>query len=573
MPIASKADGHSLKATLDKRPQTLEEARAFLEHCAGADWNVLSLESKEASRCPAPPFTTSTLQQEAARKCHFSVNQTMNLAQRLYEEGHITYMRTDSTNLSSLALGTARKHIVENFGEAYSHTRQYRTHSAGAQEAHEAIRPTYIDRPDIEGTAQEKRLYELIWKRTVASQMEDARVLRTEGRIGSSRVEGNFVVNAERLLFDGFLKLYLEGRDDETEEEGQEQFLPDLKVGDALSAREMRAACKYAQPPLRYSEASLVKKLEELGIGRPSTYATIITTLTKARGYVVKGDKEGVNVNVVNLRADADGIREEKAVERIGGEKGKLIPQDIGMIVSDYLVGNFSDIMDYRFTAKVESDFDEISKGDKTWNCVIADFYSPFHQKVDSALSAKDHTRVERDLGVDENGRRILARFGQFGPYIQAGEGADRVCVSLAPGQLIESISLEEALKLFTLPRTVGQYQGQDIICRKGRFGPYFSWGEMNVSLPRGVRPESVSLEKCIELIQQAQNRPAKTVLLDFGSIQVLNGAYGPYIKSDGKNYRIPKGTDAATLTVAACQKIIDESTPSAGRKRRFSKK
>ena len=555
-----------VKATLGTRFQSLEEARKFLEDSIGARFTVGSVESKEVTRYPAPPFTTSTLQQEAARKLHFPVSLTMRLAQSLYERGLITYMRTDSTNLSSLALGTSKKFIIDNFGEEYSHPRQFRTHSKGAQEAHEAIRPTFIENTAIEGTAQEQKLYNLIWKRTVASQMADARVLSTAIKVDSDKREEKFSIQAAQVLFDGFLKLYMEGTDDENGPE-EETVLPPVSVGDVLDAKGITAECKFTQPPQRYSEATLVKKLEELGIGRPSTYAPTISTLTTGRGYIVKGDKEGQKFPVTNLALKNGTISESRKTEAVGAEKGKLLPQEIGMIVTDYLVKNFPDILDYDFTANVEKDFDQIADGDKVWNSVIGEFYSPFHHKVEDVLGDRQYSKVSREIGIDpSDGQMVVARFGQYGPYVQKGEGENRQFASLDKGQLIETITLEDALKLFRLPRRVGTFEDQDIIAMKGRYGPYIKHGDRIVSLPKGADPLKVSLDECVRIIAEDRKKvPLNAVLLEFADsgISVLNGRYGPYIKKDGTNYRIPKGTDASTLTEAACMAIINNSKPS----------
>ena len=555
-----------VNATLGTRFKTVEEARKFLEDCAGAEFRVGNIDKKAATRCPAAPFTTSTMQQEAARKLRFPVNTTMRVAQSLYEKGLITYMRTDSTNLSKLALGASRDFIVKNFGENYSKTRQYHTTSKGAQEAHEAIRPTYIGNTSIEGTPQEQKLYNLIWKRTIASQMADASLLNTNIRIVNDRREEKFAVQATQIVFDGFLKVYMESYDDQQDE--QEVILPALNVGDRMIPQSFSSSGKFTTPPPRYSEASLVKKLEELGIGRPATYGTIISTLTTGRGYIVKGDKEGEKIPVTCLSMKNGIITESMKAEPVGAEKGKLLPQEIGMIVTDYLVKNFGNIMDYDFTANVENDFDKVAKGQLRWNKLIAEFYAPFHKKVEDVLESREYgSRVSRELGKDpSDGQPIVAKFGQYGPYIQKGEGENRQFAHLAPGQLIESITLEEALRLFLLPRKVGSYNGIDIIATKGKFGPYLKYGDKNTSLPRGKDPLTVTLEECISLIDSIGNKAAaNTPLLEFkeSDIQVINGRYGPYIKHDGKNFKIPKGTDAATLTEERCKEIISSSEPS----------
>lgn len=563
-----------VKAVLDTRFKTLEEARAFLQDCIGATFTVSDVEKKEANRYPTAPFTTSTLQQEAARKLHFPVSMTMRVAQSLYERGLITYMRTDSTNLSALALGTAKKFITENFGPEYSKPRQFKTHSKGAQEAHEAIRPTFIENTEIEGTAQEQKLYNLIWKRTVASQMADAKVLNTTLRVSSDKRSERFNAQATQVLFDGFLKLYIEGTDNQDPEE-EEVMLPDLQVGTPMEEKGIKAECKFTAAPPRYSEATLVKKLEELGIGRPSTYAPTIATLTTGRGYIVKGDKEGRKVAVNELELKNGGISETSRTETVGAERGKLLPQEIGMIVTDYLEKYFTGIMDYDFTANVEKEFDQIASGNLVWNEVIGEFYSPFHKKVDEVLHDGNYSHVSKDLGTDEEGNKIIAKFGKFGPYIQKGEGEKAQYASLGRDQLIENITLDEALKMFQLPRTVGQYNGVDVIALKGRFGPFLKYGDKNFSLPRGKDPLKVTLEECSTIIDEGLNKSAaSSVMTEYpdSDIQVINGRYGPYIKHAGSNYRIPKGTDAATLTETACLEIINNSKPTEKVRRRFKK-
>ena len=570
-------DGVKVKGLLDTRFETLEQARAFLEESIGASYTVASVEKKDAVRFPAAPFTTSTLQQEAARKLRYPVSLTMRLAQGLYERGLITYMRTDSTNLSALALGTAKQFILDNFGPEYSHPRQYKTRSKGAQEAHEAIRPTFIANTDIEGTAQEKKLYELIWKRTVASQMAEAKVLGTSIKVASDKRPEQYGIQATEVLFDGFLKLYMEGSDDEVQEDNT--ILPPMQVGNPIQMRSVAAECKFSQAPARYSEATLVKKLEELGIGRPSTYAPTISTLTTGRGYIFKGDVEGRKVPVTNLTLKGGTVTASAKTETVGAERGKLIPQEIGIVVSDFLVENFPRIMDYDFTANVEQDFDSIAEGKQVWNEVISSFYGDFHQKVDATMHDGQYTHVERVLGVDPaDGRQVVARFGQFGAYVQKGDGDDRQSASLAKGQLIETLTLEEALKLLEFPRRVGNYEGVDIQVLKGRFGPYLKYGDKNISLPRGADPLRISPEECIQLVKDAVSGASATpVLKEFeaAGISVLNGRYGPYIKYDGRNFRIPRGTDAAALTEEDCRRIIAEAPApdAAARPRRFKKK
>ena len=560
----------TVKAVLDTRFQNISAAEAFLNKCIGAKFSISSIDKKEGTRAPAAPFTTSSLQQEAARKLRFSVSQTMSIAQKLYEAGFITYMRTDSTNLSSLALNTSKKYIEENFGTEYSKTRQYKTKAKGAQEAHEAIRPTYIENIEIPGTAQEKKLYELIWKRTVASQMADAKVLKTDIKVGYDRGEEHFCVQATEVLFDGFLKLYIESTDEPQEE--NDVILPELSKGEIMEERGMTAECKFTAPPTRYSEATLVKKLEELGIGRPSTYAPTISTLTKGRGYLIKGDKEGEKIPVTNLVLHNGKISTVSKTEVTGAGKGRLLPQEIGMIVTDYLVDNFSKILDYSFTANVEKKFDQVAEGDMVWSELIAAFYTPFHEKVEKTLNDGQYSHVSREIGTDpKDGKLIVAKYGQYGPYVQKGEGSDRQFASLAPGQLIESITLEEALKLFELPRNVGQHKGIDIICTKGRFGPYLKYGDKNISLPRNADPFKIDLENCIRIIEEAAEKQPNAIIASFeeSDIQVINGNYGPYIKHAGKNYKIPKGTDPASLNEEACKEIINTSQPTSRKQRR----
>lgn len=568
------AESVKVKAILDTRFKTIDEARGFLQDCIGAAFTVSDVEKKEANRFPAAPFTTSTLQQEAARKLRFPVSTTMRVAQSLYERGLITYMRTDSTNLSSLALGTARKFIIENFGEEYSKTRQFKTHSKGAQEAHEAIRPTFIENTEIEGTAQEQKLYNLIWKRTVASQMADAKVLNTALKIASDKRPEKFNAQATQVLFDGFLKIYMEGTDNQESEE-DEVMLPDLQTGTRMTDKGILAECKFTAAPQRYSEATLVKKLEELGIGRPSTYAPTIATLTTGRGYIVKGDKEGKKVVVNDLELKDGIVKDVTRTESIGAERGKLLPQEIGMIVTDYLEKYFTDIVDYDFTANVEKDFDQIAGGNLVWNEVIAGFYSPFHKKVEEVLNDGNYSHVSKDLGTDGDGNRFVAKFGKFGPFIQKGEGENVQYASLGKGQLIEDLTLEDALKLFQLPRTVGKYKDVDVVALKGRFGPFIKYGDKNFSIPRGKDPLTITLEECSGIIEEGLNKSAANpVMAEYkdSDIQVINGRYGPYIKHAGSNYKIPKGTDAATLTEEACLEIINNSKPTEKGRRRYKK-
>ena len=571
-------DGIKVKGLLDKRFDDYAQARKFLEDCIGASYKVGDVDSKEGLRMPPAPFTTSTLQQEAARKLHLPVSATMRIAQSLYERGLITYMRTDSTNLSSLAVNTAKSFICDNFGPEYSRPRQYKTRSKGAQEAHEAIRPTFIANTDIEGSQQDKKLYQLIWKRTVASQMAEANVLNTTVHVDIDKRAEKYVIQSVQVLFDGFLKLYREGADDEEETSDEDIELPKVSVGQAVTAESAAAECKYTQAPFRYSEQTLIKKMEELGIGRPSTYAPTISTLTKARGYLVKGDKDGRKVPVTNLLLKGGKVTESTKTEIVGAEKGKLLPTDVGILVTDYLTGSFPDIMDYDFTANVEKDFDQIAAGRKQWDKVISGFYRPFHQKVDAAVTNRQYSHLEREIGIDPtDGQMITARLGQFGPYVQKGEGANRQSASLGKGQIIENLTLEEAVKLFNLPRTVGDYEGEPIVATKGRFGPYLKWGDLNVSLPRGKDPLTISLDDCIALIHadQAKKVAVSAPMKEWpdSGISIINGRYGPYIKQGDKNYRIPKDVSAEKLTEEQCKEIVAGSAPTSHKTRRFKKK
>ena len=551
-----------IHATLDRKFDTEDEARAFLERCRGEEFHIASVDKHEARRSPAPPFTTSTLQQEAARKLGYSVSQTMSIAQRLYEAGLITYMRTDSMNLSTLALGTTKEVVTRLYGAPYAKTRNYHTHTKGAQEAHEAIRPTYVSNLDIEGTATEKRLYNLIWKRTVACQMADAVVEKTDVEIRGGRIAEKFLASGEQILFDGFLKVYIEGRDDEESE--NLTVLPTLGEGQLLNCNQISAIQKYTQHLPRYSEASLVKKLEELGIGRPSTYASTVSTLI-TRGYIIKGDKPGVDQEVCQLDLRDGQITRSVRHEKTGAEKKKLLPENIGIVVTDFLAANFADILDYGFTAQVEESFDKVAKGRLSWDKVISDFYGPFHKEVDGSLQDQEHTRSERLIGYDPaSGKPISARIGRFGPLLQKGasDDPDKQFVSLRKGQLIETITLEDALQLFALPRVVGHYGDAEITTAIGRFGPYVKYDGHFVSLAKGQDPYTLTEEQAIALIEESRNKETKKVIADFpdAGIQILNGRYGPYLKKGKENYRIPKKQDAASLTLEDCLAIISKA-------------
>ena len=546
-----------LKALLDVKFDREGDARKFLEDSIGASYKVDGVEKKEAFRHPAAPFTTSTLQQEASRRLHFPVNQTMRVAQSLYERGLITYMRTDSTTLSSLAITTTARFITETFGASYSKPRQYKTKVRGAQEAHEAIRPTFITKTDIEGTTLEKRLYALIWKRTVASQMADAKVLNTTVRISSDKRPETYSTQAMEILFDGYLKIYGASNEDFDGEEG-EVVLPAVKKGDAMHACSISAECKFTVAPPRYSQGTLTRKLEELEIGRPSTWGTIVPTLSSGRGYIVEGDKEGVKMPVENLTLTGDKITASKKTETVGAEKRKLMPQDIGIIVSDFLVSEFPGIVDYDFTARVEEDFDRIAEGKASWDKTISGFYEPFHERVGEVLGDGKFSKVERLIGNDpETGEPLIAKFGRFGAFVQKGDGEKKQFASLPKGLLIETLSLEQALKLFDLPRTVGEKDGEEIVVTKGRFGPYIRFGKRNISVPRGKDPLKITLEECLALIS-AEEGGSKGVVREGDGFVIMEGPYGAYIKADGVNYKIPRGKNAASLTDEDCRKIIE---------------
>ncbi len=552
--------GTALKGTLDARFKTAPEAEKYLQDSIGATYRVATVEKTDGSRWPAPPFTTSTLQQEASRKLHFSVSNTMRIAQSLYERGLITYMRTDSTNLSSLAINTAKQFILDNFGPQYSRPHQFATHSKGAQEAHEAIRPTYIASTDIQGNAQEKALYNLIWKRTVASQMAEAKLLNTNIVLESDKRPEKFVSEASEVLFDGFLKLYMEGSDDEAEESGI-TLVPNVSEGMTLRATEITAECKFTKAPQRYTQASLIKKMEELGIGRPSTYAPTIATLASERGYIAIGGKEGTPVEVVNFKLKGSDISSTVKKEMVGEDRGKFIPQDVGILVTDYLVENFPNIMDYNYTAGVEENLDNIAEGKEDWRGYLSKIYPGFHKTVEERLNDGKYSHVERLLGTDPaDGMPVYARFGQYGAYVQKGEGEDRRYASLEKGQLIDSISLEDALQLLALPRVAGSYEGVDVVVTKGKFGPYLKYGDLNITLPRKANPLTISLEECIQLIAAQKTGSAKQAeLVSFPEydIAVIDGRYGPYIKHAGKNFRIPRGKNASRLTLDDCRLII----------------
>lgn len=562
------SDGGKFRAELATRLETEVQARELLEALREATFKVESIETKPLKRSPAPPFTTSTLQQEAARKLGYSVSQIMSLAQRLYEAGHITYMRTDSVNLSGLAIGTAKEAIYENFGERYHKVRQYSTKSKGAQEAHEAIRPTYISKEVAGETTQERRLYDLIRKRTLASQMADAELEKTTARISVSGRSESFTATGEVIVFDGFLKLYIESSDDESNDTAAEGLLPAMHAGEILALRSATATERFTQRPARYSEASLVKHLEELGIGRPSTYAPTISTVIK-REYVVKEDRPGTPRTYTILELDSKkNIKSSTKSEVVGAEKAKLFPTDIGMMVTDYLAQNFASILDNNFTAQVEKEFDEIADGAIDWRAMLSTFYTPFHQNVSQADEQTDFVRSERILGVDPvTGKNVSTRVGKFGPMVQLGDSVEKDApedqkpryASLLKGQLVSSITLEEALSLFELPRDLGEYEDKKVVAAIGRFGPYVRHDGVFTSMKKGIDdPYTVTLDRAIELIEEKRTLERNRLIQDFPAegIQVLNGRFGPYITKDGMNYKIPKTEDAATLTLERCVEL-----------------
>lgn len=572
----SLAKSVKINGVLDTNFKTSAQAEEFLGKCKDASFYIGKIEKKELSRTPAPPFTTSALQQEASRKLGFSVSQTMRIAQKLYESGLITYMRTDSTNLSQLAISSIKQVITQEYGAEYSKVRTYKTKSKGAQEAHEAIRPTYASNITIEGTPQEKKLYALIWKRAVASQMADARLEKTHITIESENLAERFLSEGEQVVFDGFLKLYLEGKDDEHEAEDENQLLPALNEQEKLDTLEIAATQKFTQKPPRYSEASLVKKLEDLGIGRPSTYAPTITTITQ-RGYIVKDNREGQVREYTKIVLKDGAIKSSTLQEKTGVEKGKLFPQDIGILVTDFLSNNFENILDYGFTAKVEESFDKVAAGNLIWNELIKDFYSDFHHQVEDTLKESVHTNAERVLGTDPaSGKKLIVRLGKFGPLVQKGENddPDKQYAGIPKGKLIETITLEEALKLFELPRTVGEYNGKTIVAAVGRFGPYIRYNSKFTSLGKLYSPYTITVEEAIALIEESLKKEAEKFINEFPEhdIQVLNGRFGAYIKHGGENYKIPKGTEAKELTLEECLEIIKNTKPS-GTKKKTAKK
>ena len=554
---------YNLLAELPHRFDTEEETREFLESCINATYKVDSIEKKPSVRYPAPPFTTSTLQQEAARKLGFSVANTMRIAQQLYESGKITYMRTDSVNLSSLALSMAQKEIAENYGEEYVKTRQYHTKSKGAQEAHEAIRPTYLNQHTIKGTADEKKLYDLIWKRTIASQMADAQMERTNVNIGVSTNGKQFVATGETILFDGFLKVYRESYDDAPAEDTT--VLPPIEIGTPLDMDKMEAQQRYTRAPFRYNEASLVKKMEELGIGRPSTYAPTISTIQR-REYVTKGDIKGTVQEFQIITLKNNKISEKKGKETYGVEKGKLIPTDVGILVNKFLLQYFEDIIDYNFTANVEKEFDEIEEGKREWNAMIRDFYKGFHNQVVSTTENSGKFSGEKLLGIDPaSGKNVYVKVGRFGPVAQIGDTESEEkprFAGLKKDMSIDSVTLEEVLKLFDFPRSLGEYEGQEITVAVGRFGPYVKHDNKFYSIAKTDNPALIDYDRAVAIINEKREKDINNILRSYDEdpeLHVLDGRYGPYISYKKSNYKIPKGTDPSSLTYKQCLAIIED--------------
>ena len=571
---------NTLNTELSKRFKTREEAEKFLESCKDAQFVIDDVTTKPLKKSPAAPFTTSTLQQEAARKLGFTVSQTMMVAQRLYESGYITYMRTDSVNLSSLCIGSCKSVVADIYGEKYHKSRNYSTNSKGAQEAHEAIRPTYMANTTIEGTIPEKRLYELIWKRTIASQMADAQVEKTTVNIAISGHSESFIATGEVTVFDGFLQVYRESSDDEVV--GDTSAIPAVHKGDQLEAKEIVATERFTQHPPRYTEASLVRKLEELGIGRPSTYAPTISTIQQ-RSYVEKGNKPGTprKYDIITLKNGKITAKEGK--ENVGTEKAKLMPTDIGIVVNDFLLEFFPEIMDYNFTATVEKEFDEIADGKRNWADHISEFYKEFEPKIEDIIQSKNEHKVgERILGNDPaSGKPVSVKIGRFGPIVQIGSATDEEkprFAQMKPGQTLETITLEEALSLFGLPRTLGEYEGNTVTIGAGRFGPYIKHGNAYVTLPKNFDPMTVTFEEATQLIDEKKKAEAERIIKEFEQepeLQVLNGRFGPYIAYKGSNYKLPKTVTPADLTLEECHEIIKKQSEGAKSttKKRYTKK
>ena len=573
----TEGNAQQIRAELNTRFSTHEEALAFLEKCKDAKFKVNSVTKKPVKRAPAPPFTTSTLQQEAARKLGFTVSQTMMLAQHLYENGFITYMRTDSVNLSSLCIGTSKEEVTKLYGEQYSRPRNYHTNSKGAQEAHEAIRPSYISTQEIDSNKQERRLYELIWKRTIASQMADAMLEKTTIEIGMEGCDDLFVATGEVITFDGFLKVYHESVDDDDAGKTETgHLLPPMNIGDTLQRDEIVVTERYLQGPQRYTEATLVHKMEELGIGRPSTYAPTISTIQQ-REYVVKGDKKGTERNYTIDTLKGNRLTSKTKKEMVGNDKGKLMPTDIGIVVNDFLTEHFKDIVDYNFTAKIEEQFDQIAEGKSKWESTLQHFYKDFEPEVKKASSERSEHKVgEREIGVDpKTGRKVFVKIGRFGPLVQIGSADDAEKPQFAQipaDKSISTITLDEALELFKLPRTVGQLEGTDVVIGAGKFGPYVMHNKKYVSLPKSLNPMTITLEEATQLIMEKRTQEQQRHIKAFEEdkdLELLNGKYGPYIAYKGKNYRIPKAMHGkvADLTLDECMKII-EQTPEKPRRR-----
>jgi len=577
----------AFKAELSERWAKQEDAEKFLQDCINADFDVKSLDTRPAKRSPAAPFTTSTLQQEASRKLGYSVSRTMSIAQKLYESGHITYMRTDSVNLSDTALNAAADEIISAYGDKYHQHRKYKTKSAGAQEAHEAIRPTYFNQHTIGGDGSEKRLYELIWKRAIASQMSEAQFEKTTAKISISTRKEELVANGEVMKFDGFLKVYLESNDEEEETDtltdSEDTMLPPLTKGQRLALQELSATERFSRPPARYTEASLVKKLEELGIGRPSTYAPTISTIQN-RGYVVKEEREGKQRAYRVLTLKGGNIVKEEKIENTGAEKNKLFPTDIGAVVNDFLVNHFEGIVDFNFTASVEKQFDEIAQGLMEWTKMIRTFYDPFHENVESTIKTADKATGERDLGLHPvSGKKVSVRIGRYGPFVQVGDNATEeepekpLYASLRNGQSIETISIEDALELFKLPKKVGIFEDKDMTVAIGKFGPYIRHNSVFVSLPKGIDPLDVTEEGAIELILEKRKKDAEKLIKAFDedpTVKILNGRWGPYIEFGKQNVKIPKDKQPLDLTFEECKALAaaDEKAPKKGAKK-FAKK
>ena len=560
--VDEKGKEKSFKAELSQKFAKKEDAERFLKDCIPASYKVSDIQVKPASKSPAPPFTTSTLQQEASRKLGFSVKKTMMVAQKLYESGKITYMRTDSVNLSDLAINSIKSMIKERFGDEYSHVRQYVTKNASAQEAHEAIRPTYVQNDNVDGPKDEERLYELIWKRTVASQMSNAKLERTIAQIDISTRKEQFIAEGEVIRFEGFLKLYLESTDEEVEDEEQSGMLPALSIGQIPLVQSITATQKFSKPPGRYTEASLVKKLEELGIGRPSTYAPTISTI-QDRGYVEKGQREGQKRDYSVLTLKNGSIAAKTLQETTGSVKGQLIPTDIGSLVTDFLTDQFKKVMDYKFTANIEKEFDSIADGKVEWEKMIGSFYVPFHEDVESSINNKVYVTGERLLGNHPvSGKPVSARLGKFGPMIQVGTSEDEIkptYAKLLAGQSIETITLDEALSLFSLPRVVGSFEDKEIKANNGRFGPYIQHGTAFVSLKKEDDPLTVDIDRAIELILEKRKADENKFIAEFPehAIQILNGRFGPYLKQGKNNFKIPKSKQPDKLTLEECLEII----------------